>query len=249
MDSKIGPVDEFFLGREVSARILGAYEPLSQKNPATDYVRKVGSSLSLYSHYPFPYRPYTYCVLKSNEINAFAAPGGFIFITTGMLNFLENEDELATILGHEIGHVELQHGINAVGQENVIKLLSLMAELVVESSAGDGLRENQLYNSLFNKITEKLMNKVRQGYNVEMESEADMRGIELSQLAGYDPKVFPKVLARLKKIKNNYGGANYPKERMADAIKRLKSMPECQGRHVSKVRSNRFASATRSVTN
>ena len=247
-DSKVGPVNEFFLGREVAARFLGAYKPIAQDQPTTDYLKKVGTSLSLFSRYPFPYRPYTYVILDSKEINAFAAPGGFIFITTGMLNFLENEDELAVILGHEIAHIELQHGLNAVGQEKVMKLFTLMKDLLVDSGTSQGDLKSQLFKSLFDKITKELMNIVRQGYNVEMETEADLRGIEISYAAGYDPRVFPEVLNRFKKQNNNYGGANYPKERMADAENKLKSMRDVNEAEVSGVRTKRFRNATKTIS-
>jgi len=247
-DSKIGPVNEFFLGREVAARILGAYKPIGQDQPTTDYLKKAGTSLSLFSRYPFPYRPYTYVILDSKEINAFAAPGGFIFITTGMLNFLKNEDELAVILGHEIAHIELQHGLNAVGQEKIMKLFALMKDLLVDSSTSQGDMKSQLFKSLFDKITKELMNKVRQGYNVEMETEADLRGIEISYAAGYDPGVFLEVLKRFKEKKNNYGGANYPKERMADAETKLKSMRGVNEVKVSGVRTKRFRAATKAIS-
>ena len=116
IDNRMGPVEEFYLGRKVAAQVLGAYpKRLAQDSPITQYVTKVGATLALASRAPYPYRPYTFIVLDEKEVNAFAAPGGIIFITTGMISFLPNEDALAGVLGHEIGHVELRHGVRNPG--------------------------------------------------------------------------------------------------------------------------------------
>jgi len=219
--SEIGAVQEFQLGKVVSSKILPSYKLLPYDHIVTRYMNLLGGALAAASCDPTPYKGYRFVVLDDDEVNAFAAPGGFVFITTGMLRFLEDEDEMAAILAHEIAHVELRHGIQAVGKEKVLKLFSMAKELAEDQSgagqAGQGSIEKQIA-TLADEIFSKMMSSIRQGYSVEIESEADWRSIQLSRVLGYDTTVLYNVLERFKEQKGSYGGANYPRERGADAV-------------------------------
>jgi predicted Zn-dependent protease len=223
VDNKIGPADEFFMGRESAARILGAYNVVNPDNKAYQYVQDVGTTMALASHKPYVYRNYNFILLDSDEINAFASPGGLIFVTTGMLKFLKNEDELSTILGHEIAHIELQHGINSVGKEKVIKLFNMIFDIFAEKRV-DNTFQSKLINSLMDEVIGTLTNNIRQGYNIDMEGQADDRGLEIALEAGYNPAVFTNILSRFLSTKNSYGGANYPKDRGLRANSKLAAM-------------------------
>ncbi len=74
----------------------------------------LGQSLVIFSDRPETFGGYHFLLLDSNEINAFAAPGGLILVTRGMLQCCANEDELAAVLAHEIAHVEKKHGLTAI---------------------------------------------------------------------------------------------------------------------------------------
>jgi Zn-dependent protease with chaperone function len=203
-----GPVYDYFLGREVAARVIGASKPLPPKSRVSIYVNTVCRTLVLASHSPYQYHPYTCIVLNDPELNAFAAPGGIIFITTGMLRFLHGEDELATVLGHEISHVEFRHGAVSVAQQNVNNVL------------GKNFYGSDRKNSLFDSMLGQLYGNILNGYSIEMESEADANGMVMAYAAGYSPQVFPELLVRFKEVKNDYGGAGYPEDRarMAQAV-------------------------------
>ena len=217
--SEIGPVQEFQLGRAVAARVLPLYKRLPEGDRRSVYVNTIGHAIAAASNDPMPYGGYVFVTLDSDEVNAFAIPGGFVFITTGMLKFLNDEDELAAILGHEMGHMELRHGMRAVGTEKILRLFSMLKEL------GEGNGQNgqdvlaDQVKSLVNEVFEKMFTSVRNGYGIETESQADWRSLQLSSTLGYDTKALYDVLERFKTAKGSYGGASYPAERGADVLK------------------------------
>lgn len=217
--SEIGPVQEFQLGRAVAARVLPLYPVLSQNDPRSVYVNKLGHVIVAASNDPMPYHGYNFVVLDTEEVNAFAVPGGFVFVTTGMLKFLNDEDELAAILGHEMGHIELRHGMRAVGTEKVLKLFSMLKELgTSKGQGGEGALAAEV-KQMVDEVFEKMFTSVRNGYGIETESQADWRSVQLSQALGYDTMALYEVLERFKAEKGTYGGASYPAERGKDVLK------------------------------
>ena len=221
--SEIGPVQEYQLGLAIASRILPLYPVVSANDKAAQYVTELGATLAAVSNDPTPYNGYSFILVRSEEVNAFAVPGGFVFVTTGMLKFLRNEDELAAILGHEMGHMELRHGMSSVGKENVLKLFSLAKEVGATAATGDGnavaaTQLKALADSLFDKMTAS----IRNGYGIEMESQADWRSVQFLKTLGYDTRSLYNVLERFKSEKGSYGGASYPAERGADVLKYMK---------------------------
>ncbi len=217
--SEIGPVQEFQLGRAVAARVLPLYPALPQNDPRSVYVNKLGHVVVAASNDPMPYHGYNFVVLDTEEVNAFAVPGGFVFVTTGMLKFLNDEDELAAILGHEMGHIELRHGMRAVGTEKVLKLFSMLKELGTSKGQGGEAVLAAEVKQMVDEVFEKMFTSVRNGYGIETESQADWRSIQLSQALGYDTMALYEVLERFKAVKGTYGGASYPAERGKDVLK------------------------------
>ena len=220
--SEVGPVQEYQLGCVVASRILPLYKPLPQDDPKSVYVRTIGATLAAASNDPMPYHGYMFLTVQSDEVNAFAVPGGFVFVTTGMLKFLKDEDEFAAILGHEMGHMELRHGMKSVGKESVLKLFSLMKEVATatgDSSDSTQAAARQQLVALADELFGKLTTSIRNGYGIEMESQADWRSIQFSKALGYETKALYDVLERFKSEKGTYGGASYPAERGADVLK------------------------------
>ncbi len=241
VDNDLGPVEEYFLGREVSARLLGAYgQPLPQEDKISQYVTSVGTTLALGSRAPYLYHPYTFVVLQANEMNAFAAPGGIIFVTTGMLKFLKSEDELAGVLGHEIAHVELRHGVKAVSQEGKLDFLKTTKDVALKQVDTGSSAGNQVLDQISGPIADSVMGGLRNGYSVELEQEADLRSLEICAGVGYAPKAFVDVLARFKQTTSSYGGAKYPQNREAAAAARVNQIPGASGLTVGAERTERF---------
>lgn len=216
--SELGPVQEFQVGESVAAKVLPAYKLLPMGDPRAAYVRKLAHAIAGASNDPMPYRGLMVALCDSKEVNAFAIPGGYLIITTGMLEFLEDEDELAAIIGHEIGHLELKHGMKAVGTEKVLKLFSLLKEVGMSGVKGDNLLVDQV-TVMIDDVFGKMYDSVRNGYGVETESQADWRSLQLCNRLGYDTKALYDVLERFKATKGTYGGASYPAERGADILK------------------------------
>jgi predicted Zn-dependent protease len=123
---------------------------------------------------------YRFHIVDAPMINAFAIPGGGVYITTGMLNFLETEAELAAILGHEISHVDLRHCIER-----------LQYELAARKIVGRDL-------AMIARIQYQL---VHVSFNEQQELEADAAGVILAAKAGYDPRAANTVFERLAKVK------------------------------------------------
>ena len=100
--------DEINLGKQVNQQVLQQYQVYS--DPALqDYVQYVGDKLA--AHSDRPNLQYHFTVLDSDEVNAFALPGGYVYITRGIMAYLNSEAQLAAVLGHEIGHVAARHAV------------------------------------------------------------------------------------------------------------------------------------------
>ena len=111
---EVGPYQEFDMGAGLAAYMIK--QAISPNHPVTVYVKNLVDRLSRNSTLPYAYGGYHVIVLKDDKtVNACAAPGGFVFVTTGMLKYLKSEEELALILAHEIGHLEFHHSVRELG--------------------------------------------------------------------------------------------------------------------------------------
>ncbi len=118
--------DEIFSGRQIHQQVLQEYP--AYKNPRVQaYVNGVGQKLA--SHSQRPHLPWTFAVLDSAEINAFAVQGGFVYVTRGMMAYLNSEAELAGVIGHEIGHITARHGARADRDQKIAAGAQLLAVL------------------------------------------------------------------------------------------------------------------------
>jgi len=206
-ENRFGPVDSFRMGVKTGAKIVASYQVLPPGHPLHAYLAQVGTTLALASHSPYDYRSLTFIGIKSDEINAFSLPGGVIFVTTGMIRFLRDEDELAVILGHEIGHHEWGHSIEEMKHQ-------VGASLFKSAAGNDG-----------SQVLDSMMPGIRDGYSVEVETEADVRGMELASRTGYDATALPRVLERMQDRAQSYGGARYPVKRVELAMVTARTLP------------------------
>ena len=113
--------DEITLGRDVAANLLGA-SPLVNDPALQSYVNKVGMWIAL--HTDRPNLPWHFGVMDTDSVNAFATPGGYVFITRGMLLRMHDESELAGVLAHEISHVIAKHALNTMRKDKLTGMLS-----------------------------------------------------------------------------------------------------------------------------
>jgi predicted Zn-dependent protease len=180
--------EEIELGQGISAKILGA-APLLQDRKAQRYVSNVGHWLAMQTERSN--LTWHFAVLDDNGYNAFAAPGGYIFITKGLLYSLKNEAELAGVLAHEIAHVLRKHQLSAIkkaaGQQLATEFASAMAS-------------KHKYGGVASKFIAGGIDIMVKGLDKEDEYEADRMGVVIAARAGYDPYGLPAALQKLQTV-------------------------------------------------
>lgn len=183
--------DEIKIGREITGNLLGA-APLVKDNALQQYVNKVGRWVASQSKRPD--LPWHFGVIESNDINAFAAPGGYVVITKGLYQKLGSEAQLAGVLAHEIGHVVEKHHLKVLQKS---QLLALGA-----GALGKGLgKDNQAVKKLIGSGAEICA----RGLDKDAEFEADRIGVILAARAGYDAYGLPDVLQEISHVAKDDG--------------------------------------------
>tara|TARA_R110001592_G_scaffold6530_2_gene35065 strand:- start:1263 stop:2138 length:876 start_codon:yes stop_codon:yes gene_type:complete len=197
--NNIDEKQEIQFGENMSAVLLGA-RPLYGSKEINIYVNHVG--LWLASNSERPDLPWHFGVINSSSINAFAAPGGYVFITSAMLNQLTNEAQLAAVLAHEIIHVVEQHHLNAIKEGAMRDALTESLFVSVEAyQANTGAsNEQQEYKAWSKQISSAAQDLYSKGLNRDDELQADQQGIRLLARAGYDPFAFITNLQLLNAI-------------------------------------------------
>jgi predicted Zn-dependent protease len=185
------PVEqEIALGNDLTARLLGAMRPLDDANVQA-YVNRVGRWLTLQTSRPD--LPWRFAVVDTDSLGAFAAPGGNVVITAGLMRLMRDENELAGVLAHEIAHVVDKHHVKAIMAQ---ARLSLARDLAADL-ASEYVAKNPL-------VTEALMNAGMQLYSSGLdqadELAADSAGTLLAAGSGYDPLGLLFVLSTLDTI-------------------------------------------------
>jgi predicted Zn-dependent protease len=187
---------EYYLGRSVSALIFTHYKPLHNKK-AIDYVNKVGRVVAAASDKPETYNGYKFMILDSNEINALSAPGGYVFVTKGFINILPDEDALAAVLAHEVGHIALGHGMKAISSSNLTDALLIIGkEAAASQTSGYASELTNLFGDSVNQVFDTL---ITSGYSRSQEYDADKYAAHLLAKSGYNPNSLQTALERLDK--------------------------------------------------
>ena len=203
---QMGAIDqskEIALGEDFAAMLLGA----SKLHPNTDlqtYVNSVGRYLASYSDRPD--LPWTFGVLDTPDLNAFAVPGGYVFVTSGLLANLNSEAELAAVLAHEIAHITERHQLRQLERDNSMNFMSNLASAVVTyqdhrkpGAGSDRYVNRQIADSVLN-AGQQLFTK---GLSREDELAADTLGIRLAARAGYDPYALAVVMQKLESMQGD----------------------------------------------
>ncbi|WP_297213149.1 MULTISPECIES: M48 family metalloprotease [Thermodesulfovibrio] len=191
----ISDEEEYFVGRAVAARLFQSY-PLLENSRLTNYVNLIGNTVALNSEKPFTYGGYHFAILDTNEINAFACPGGIIMITRGMINLANNEDELAAILAHEIAHINNRDGIESIKQARWTEALTVIGTKAAKQYGSEDLVK--LVNIFEGSIDDVLKTLVVNGYSRTQEYAADEKALIYLAKAGYNPEALLNVLNKLK---------------------------------------------------
>lgn len=180
--TRLSDEQEIAIGKELASRYATQTRKLTPEEEGLQkYVTRVGGTLAVHAHRRLPY---TFTVFSDhNMINAFSLPGGPVYIGEGMLDLMMSEDELASVLGHEIEHIDHHHCVERVQLEAKLKRLNL-----------NGLGE-------LLKIPLELW---QAGYNKDEEFEADREGMLLAVQSGYSPYGAVDMFERLAKLCDEY---------------------------------------------
>ena len=208
----ISQKQEIEMGQQVAQQLENHYG-LVQDDEIQDRVSRIGQKLL--ANGIRPGLTYTFKVLNTPDVNALACPGGFIYVYKGLLDYMTSDDELAAVLGHEIGHIEKRHTVHQMEQQMALSLLTLLAG-VASGDPGAGM-------VLASTASQALM----AGYSRKDEREADQEGFRLSTLAGYNPYGSYVTMAKLEDMSKDMGNPGYglfashpePEVRMAKALK------------------------------
>ncbi len=191
----ITPEQEYYIGRSVGAQVLSTSRPYSNA-AASRYVNLLGQSLALFSTRPETFGGYHFQVLDSDAINAFAAPGGHIFVTRGMLRLCSTEHELAAVLAHEIAHVQFQHGLKAIKASRLSSVFTIIGTEAAKNLSPGKLQE--VTAQFADSITDITSSLINSGYSQATEFEADKGAVAILQNAGYNPAALVSMLAAMK---------------------------------------------------
>lgn len=173
---------EIAMGKKNHVEILKQYT-VYEHPELQAYVEELGQKLVIESHRD--HLNYTFTLLDSPQVNAFALPGGYIYITRGIMAYMNNEEQLAGVLGHELGHVTARHGVRQHGAQTAAGVIGILAAFATGSKQV-AQASNQIGGALVS------------GYGRNHELEADRLGAEYLARTGYDPQKMLGVVEILK---------------------------------------------------
>lgn len=252
------PENEYYVGRAVATNLLSKHEYKyldadalgeGRLEGATAYVNRVGNLVAYAAmettrdgDRPSPIAGWHFTIVEDDTINAFAAPGGFIFITTAALAAAKNEDQLAAILAHEVAHVVRGHALGSIKKSRWAGVAKTALDSSVEldeQALGD---LTKAFEGALDDIVDSVLVK---GYSRDTEFEADRLGAEIMAAAGYNPKAFTRYLKKLRKSQDTgSGGMSSTHPSAADRIGKLKKvvgkLPQPE---IPAARTERFAAA------
>lgn len=190
----ITPRQEYYIGRAVTAQILDRYS-LWEDPEATAYLNLLGQTLAQASDRPSTYKGYRFVILDSDEINAFAAPGGTIMIARGMLRLCETEAEVAAVLAHEIAHVQHKDGLRSIKTDRWKNVAMILGKKAASEYGDQDLQE--LVEDFENSIQDVMSTLITNGYSSKLEKEADESAVRILQRVGYDASALVTMLEEM----------------------------------------------------
>jgi predicted Zn-dependent protease len=240
------PEQEYYIGRTVGAVITNKYKPY-QNESANAYINLLGQTLAGASDMPETFNGYHFLILDSDEINALSTPGGLIFITRGLLRCCRNEDAVAAVLAHEIGHVEFKHGLQAIKKSRITSALLIIGTESAKTFGGEDLAN--LTKTFEGSITDITSTMINNGYSRGFERQADMAAVTILKRVGYNPDGLVDMLKEMEK-RLKPGGLDFakthpsPESRIADIQKQIGKYAKVQE---PEVRQKRFLAALRNI--
>ncbi len=209
--------EERAIGGAIAVNIVGnngglyfSKDPRSSRHKLNEYLNKVGRNLGAQSERP--HLEWTFGVLDTDEFNAYSTPGGYVFVSRGLLEKVDNEAQLAGVLAHEIAHVTERHALDLYSAIKANQCqTALAAEVGAEEAAAatgftgvldsdigfldlDSVANLDILGKLVDELVDSLTTR---GFAADDEYAADAKAFELMRNAGYDPEEFKKFLAKI----------------------------------------------------
>lgn len=182
------PEDDIALGREQHPKMLKSFGGAYQDPRLTQYVTRIG--LALARHTEYRNYPYRFTILNSPIVNAFALPGGFIYISRGLLALASDEAELAGVLAHELGHVNARHSAERMSASQVAQFGLILGAIGAQAA---GLPADSVM-----QMGQTIAGAAISGYSRSQELEGDQLGLRYMGRAGYDPDAMVSFLSSLR---------------------------------------------------
>ena len=213
----ISEKQEIKIGHQVEAEV--ARKPGFVDDPElTSHVADIGLRLARVSERPD--LPWTYHIVRDEKVNAFAAPGGFVFVDQGLLNFVKSDDELAFVLGHETTHVAHRHAVDLAQRDMELAVGAMLLTGFVFGGSWIAYQLSQLARGLIDAK-----------YSRDKEYEADHYGIIYVQQAGFDPTASLDFFERLQSGEKQHSGLVHAFENHPDTPARI-NLLRAQLRHL-----------------
>lgn len=214
--------DSYYLGRAVSANLFTLYRPYTQNQELIRYVNKICQALVINSPHPaVSFNGFFVTILDTPEFNAFASPGGHIFLTRGLVETASSEDMLAAVIAHELAHIILQHGISLITDMSLVYEAELMMNKAADFAGNPpGAQRLVAFRKSISDIVETM---VLSGYSQPQEFAADKEALRILAAAGYDPAALTEILEILLKVQGSEeGGFNSTHPTPAERIANIK---------------------------
>lgn len=198
------PENEYYIGRTIAANILSKYKAYQNMGP-NQYINLVGQTVAQASDKPETFKGYHFLILDTDEINAFAAPGGLILVSRGLLRCCKSEDALASVLAHEVGHVQLGHGMGAIRGSRYTSLGKIAGVELAKNLGGEQLAQAaEIFDGTVGDIMVKMVDN---GYQSSQEYDADNASVTILKRVGYNPTALKEMLQLMEKqLGSNSGG-------------------------------------------
>jgi predicted Zn-dependent protease len=209
--NSLTPENEYYLGRAVAANIAAKYPVYNGNAALVTYLNKICNTIVINSPRPDIYKGYHVAVLNTQEVNAFATPGGHIFVTLGLIACAPNEDALASVIAHEIAHIQLRHALTSIRNARYINA-AVSGALAGLDAAGGNAKE--LAGVMGDSVDEIITTMVSNGFSKNQELEADSTALSLLASAGYQPS---SILDMLHSLEQKQGSQGFSKTHPAPA--------------------------------
>ncbi|NIP99814.1 MAG: M48 family metalloprotease, partial [Nitrospinaceae bacterium] len=232
----IGYEEERAIGGSLAVQVFNRFGGMYPNTDLHLYVNLVGQAVAQVSDRPDI--PYHFAVVNSEHPNAFAAPGGYVFVSVGLLRLLENEAQLAGVLGHEIAHITQKHALQTLQRSKILKGVGNLTTALMDKNPA-------MFDQIIDQVSEVLFTR---GLDKELEFEADKLGTEFAYRIGYFPGGLKNFLQILGKARGRESIFFSTHPSPGDRLRRLTQlMPRYQEASLFPVLKMRFRSITKGL--